>query len=210
MGLSIHARGTRDTRPSCGGGGGGGSDSDDDDKDGTMGPYADSGEGSMGLVDASDYGESGTSCPDGLDLDLSGRNACGDGSDGDGGKDGRMGLVRLQLFCEHCALLLRVHRPLISDFGSSPKNDDIQKTCAQRPWHLLLVVGSPLYVCTDHPCEARTHHRCIASTCVAPLCTLTTRAAARSDNPGRTNTTTCVCHQGLSAIYIALPCPLLD
>ncbi len=39
----------RDTRPSCGGGGCGGSDSDDDDEDGTMGAYADSGEGSMGL-----------------------------------------------------------------------------------------------------------------------------------------------------------------
>ncbi len=37
------------------------------------------------------YGESGASFPDGLDLDLSGRNACGDGSDGDGGKDGRIG-----------------------------------------------------------------------------------------------------------------------
>ncbi len=35
--------------------------------------------------DDGDYGESGTSGPDGLDLDLSVRNACGDGSDGDGG-----------------------------------------------------------------------------------------------------------------------------
>jgi hypothetical protein len=38
-----------------------------------------------------DYGKSGTSDPDGLDLDLGGRETCGDGSDGDGGKDGRMG-----------------------------------------------------------------------------------------------------------------------
>ncbi len=30
--------------------------------------------------------------PGGLDLDLCGRDACGDGSDGDGGKDGSMGL----------------------------------------------------------------------------------------------------------------------
>ncbi len=37
-------------------------------------------------------GESGTIGPDGLDLDLSGRDACGDGSDGDGGEDGKMGL----------------------------------------------------------------------------------------------------------------------
>ena len=37
-----------------------------------------------------DYGESGTSGPDGMDLDLSGRNACGDCSDGDGGEDGKM------------------------------------------------------------------------------------------------------------------------
>ncbi len=94
-----------------------------DDDDGTMGPYAESGEGGMGLEadagtilkiagdaggcddnsDASedgrtgiegdaggaagDHGESGTSGPDGLDLDLSGRNACGDGSDGDGGEE---------------------------------------------------------------------------------------------------------------------------
>jgi hypothetical protein len=42
--------GARGTRPTCGGGGGGGSsESDDDDKDNTMGPQADSGEGSMGL-----------------------------------------------------------------------------------------------------------------------------------------------------------------
>ncbi len=39
-----------------------------------------------------DYGERGTIGPDGLDLDLSGRDACGNGSDGDGGEDGRMGL----------------------------------------------------------------------------------------------------------------------
>ncbi len=41
--------GARDTTPSCGGGGGGGNDSDDDEEDDTMGPYAESGEGSMGL-----------------------------------------------------------------------------------------------------------------------------------------------------------------
>jgi hypothetical protein len=40
----------------------------------------------------SDYGESGISGPDRLDLDHSGRDACGDGSDGDGGEDGSMGL----------------------------------------------------------------------------------------------------------------------
>jgi hypothetical protein len=93
-----------------------------------MGLYADSGEGSMGLMadsgtilkivgdaggydddsdasedgrigiegDASggdgDYGESGISGPDGLDPDLSGRDACGDGSDIDGSEDGSIGL----------------------------------------------------------------------------------------------------------------------
>jgi hypothetical protein len=36
------------------------------------------------------YGESGTSCPDGTDLDLGGRDACG--NDGNGGEDGSMGL----------------------------------------------------------------------------------------------------------------------
>ena len=36
-------------------------------------------EGDAGGGDG-DYGESGTSGPDGLDLDLSGRDACGDGS----------------------------------------------------------------------------------------------------------------------------------
>jgi hypothetical protein len=111
-----------------GGGRGAGSNRDDDDNNGTMGLYAGSGEGTMGLKadagtilkiagdagccdgdsDASedgrmviegdagggdgDYGESGTSDPDGLDLDLSGRDACGGGSDGDGSEDGRMGL----------------------------------------------------------------------------------------------------------------------
>ncbi len=104
--------GARDTRPSCGSNGGGGSDSDDEDD--TMGPYADSGEGSMGLeadagtilkiagdaggcddnIGASedgrigiegdagggdgDYGESCSSGPDGLNLDLVVRDAYGD------------------------------------------------------------------------------------------------------------------------------------
>ena len=64
----------------------GGCDDDSDASvDGRMGTERDAGGG------VGDYGESGTSGPDGLDLDLSGRNACGDGSDGDGGKDGRMG-----------------------------------------------------------------------------------------------------------------------
>jgi hypothetical protein len=34
-----------------------------------------------------DYGESGAIGPDDLDLGLSGRYACGDGSDGNGGED---------------------------------------------------------------------------------------------------------------------------
>jgi hypothetical protein len=34
----------------------------------------------------------GASCPGGLDLDLSGRDACGDGSDGGGCEDGELGL----------------------------------------------------------------------------------------------------------------------
>ncbi len=42
--------------------------------------------------DAGDYGESGEIEPGGLDLDLSGRGTCGDGSDGDGGADGSTGL----------------------------------------------------------------------------------------------------------------------
>ncbi len=54
-------------------------------EDGRIGIKRDTGSG------AGDYDESGTSGSDGLDLDLSGRNACGDGSDGDGGEDGRMG-----------------------------------------------------------------------------------------------------------------------
>jgi hypothetical protein len=37
-----------------------------------------------------DYGKSGTSGPDGMDLDLGCRDACG--SDGDGGEDGSMRL----------------------------------------------------------------------------------------------------------------------
>jgi hypothetical protein len=37
-------------------------------------------------------GARGTSGPDGLDLDLSGRDACGNGSDGGGDEDGSMGL----------------------------------------------------------------------------------------------------------------------
>ena len=37
-----------------------------------------------------DYGESDTSGPDDIDLDLGGRDACG--SDDDGGEDGSMGL----------------------------------------------------------------------------------------------------------------------
>jgi hypothetical protein len=47
-------------------------------------------EGDAGGGDG-DYGESGKSGPDGMDLDLSFRNACGDGSNHDGGADGRMG-----------------------------------------------------------------------------------------------------------------------
>jgi hypothetical protein len=46
-------------------------------------------EGDAGGGDG-DYGESSTSGPDGMDLDLGGRDACG--SDGDGGEDGSMGL----------------------------------------------------------------------------------------------------------------------
>ncbi len=48
-----------------------------------------------GCGDAGDYGESGTSFPDGLWTSTSvvERNACGDGSDGDGGEGGRMGLA---------------------------------------------------------------------------------------------------------------------
>ncbi len=46
-------------------------------------------EGDAGGGDG-DYGESGTSGPDGMDLDLGGRDACG--SDGDGGEDGSMGM----------------------------------------------------------------------------------------------------------------------
>ncbi len=65
---------------------GGCDDNSDASEDGRMGIERDAG-GCAG-----DYGESGTSGPDGLDLDLCGRNACGDGSDGDGGEDGRMGL----------------------------------------------------------------------------------------------------------------------
>jgi hypothetical protein len=37
-------------------------------------------------------GARGTRDPDGLYLGLRGRDACSDGSDGDGGEDGRMGL----------------------------------------------------------------------------------------------------------------------
>ncbi len=61
----------------------GGSDDDSDTiEDGRMGIKGDAGGGD------GDYGESGTSCPDSLDLDLIDRYACGDGSDGDGGEDG--------------------------------------------------------------------------------------------------------------------------
>jgi hypothetical protein len=44
----------------------------------------------------SDYGKSGTIGPDGLDLDLGGRNTCGDGSHGNGVKrhDGCGGRLR--------------------------------------------------------------------------------------------------------------------
>jgi hypothetical protein len=65
---------------------GGCDDNSDASEDGGMGIEGDAG------GDAGDYGESGIIFPDGLDLDLSGRNACGDGSDGDGGEDGRMDL----------------------------------------------------------------------------------------------------------------------
>ncbi len=58
-------------------------------EDGRMEIEGDAG-GDAGDYDV--YGESGTSDPDGLDLGISGRNACGDGSDGDDGEDGRMGL----------------------------------------------------------------------------------------------------------------------
>jgi hypothetical protein len=46
-------------------------------------------EGDAGGGDG-DYGESDTSGPDGMNLDLGGRDTCG--SDGDGGEDGSMGL----------------------------------------------------------------------------------------------------------------------
>ncbi len=64
---------------------GGCDDNSDASEDGRMGIEGDA------VGDAGDYDESGGSGPDGLDLDLRGRNACRDGSDGDGGEDGRMG-----------------------------------------------------------------------------------------------------------------------
>ena len=63
----------------------GGCDDDSDASvDGSMRIERDAGGGD------GDYGESGTSGPDGMDLDLGGRDACG--SDGEGGEDGSMGL----------------------------------------------------------------------------------------------------------------------
>ena len=63
----------------------GGCDDDSDASvDGSMRIEGDTGGGD------GEYGESGTSGPDGMDLDLSGRDACG--SDGEGGEDDSMGL----------------------------------------------------------------------------------------------------------------------
>jgi hypothetical protein len=65
----------------------GGCDDDSDaSKDGRMGIEGDAGGGD------GDYGESGTSGPDGLDPEVSGRDARGDGNDIDGGEDDSVGL----------------------------------------------------------------------------------------------------------------------
>ena len=61
---------------------GGFNDNSDASEDGRMLIEGDAGGGD------GDYGESGTNGPGGLDLDLGGRDACGDGSDVDGGENG--------------------------------------------------------------------------------------------------------------------------
>ncbi len=65
---------------------GGCDDYSDASENGRIGIEGDAGGGICG------YGESGTIGPDGLDLDLNGRDACGIGSDSDGGEDGSMDL----------------------------------------------------------------------------------------------------------------------
>ena len=94
--------GARDTRPSCGGGEGGGSDSDDEDD--TMGTYADSGEGSMGLeADAGTIlkiaGDAG-GCNDNSDASEDDRmeiEGTAGGCNGDYGKSGTSGPGGLNL-----------------------------------------------------------------------------------------------------------------